>query len=64
MHTLRAELTAGEKSLAEVKIQRDLFQGVAQSPLLFMIAMMLLNHILRKCTVDTNYVNRRKRSTT
>ena len=38
------ELTAGEQSLAEVKIQRSI------SPLLFVIAMMPLNHIIRKCT--------------
>ena len=46
----RVELTARGKSLAEVKIQRSIFQGDALSPLLFVIAMMPLNHILRKCT--------------
>ena len=46
----RVELTAGGRSLAEAKIQRGIFQGAALSPLLFIIAMMLLNHILRKCT--------------
>ena len=50
METLRVELTAGGKSLAELKIQRGMFQEDALSPLLFVIAMMLLNHILRKCT--------------
>ena len=44
------ELTAGGRSLAEAKIQRGIFQGDALSPLQFMSAMMLLNHILRKCT--------------
>ena len=44
------ELTAEGKSLAETKIQRGIFQGDALSPLLFIIAMMPLNHILRKCT--------------
>ena len=44
------ELTTGGQSLAEVKIQRGIFQGDALSPLLFVIAMMPLNHILRKCT--------------
>ena len=50
MKTWRVELTEGERSLAETKIQRGIFQGDALSPLLFIIAMMSLNHILRKCT--------------
>ena len=50
MKTWRIELTAGERKLAEAKIQRGIFQGDALSPLLFIIAMMSLNHILRKCT--------------
>ena len=50
MKTWIVELTAGGKSLAETKIQRGIFQRDAQSPLLFIIAMMPLNHILRKCT--------------
>ena len=49
MKTWRVELTAGERSLAEAKIQRDIFQD-ALSPWLFIIDMMPLNHILRKCT--------------
>ena len=47
---LKVELTARGRSLAEAKIQRGIFQGDALSPLLFIIAMMPLNHILRKCT--------------
>ena len=50
IQTRRVELTEREKSLAEVTIQRGIFQGDALSPLLFVIAMMSLNHILRKCT--------------
>ena len=51
MKTWRVELTAGGRSLAEKKkIQRGIFQGDAQPPLLFIIAMMPLNHILKKCT--------------
>ena len=42
MKTWRVELTA--------KIQRGIFQGDALSPLLFIIAMMPLNYIFRKCT--------------
>ena len=49
MQTWRVELTTGGRSLAETKIQRGIFQGDALSPLLFIIAMMPLNHILRKC---------------
>ena len=49
MQTWRVDLTAGGRSLAETKIQRGIFQGDALSPLLFIIAMMPLNHILRKC---------------
>ena len=43
------DLTARGRSIAEPKIQRGIFQGNALSPLLFIIAMMPLNHILRKC---------------
>ena len=49
MKTWRVDLTAGGRSLAETKIQRGIFQGDALSPLLFIIAMIPLNHILRKC---------------
>ena len=51
MKTWRVELTAGGRGLAEGKIPRGIFQGDVLSPLLFIIAMMPLNHILRKCTV-------------
>ena len=50
METWRVELTAGRKNFAEVKIQRSTFQGDALSPLLFVITMMPLIHILRRCT--------------
>ena len=45
MQTWRVELTAGGRSIAEVKIQRGIFQGDALSPLLFIIAMMPLNYL-------------------
>ena len=50
MKTWRVELTAGGKSLAETKIPKGIYQGDALSRLLFIIPMMPLNHILRKCT--------------
>ena len=50
MKTWRVELIAGGRTLAEAKIQRGIFWGDALSPLLFIIAMMPLNHIFRKYT--------------
>ena len=43
-------MKAGGERLAEVKIQRRIFQRKSLSPLLFVIAMTPLNHKLRKCT--------------
>ena len=39
-----------DSSLAEENVQRGIFHGYAISPLLFIIAIIPLNHILRKCT--------------
>ena len=50
METWRVELTARGRSLAEAKIQSSIFQGDALSPLIFIIAMVPLNHIPRQCT--------------
>ena len=47
MISWRVEQAAEDKSLAEMKIQRNIFQGDALSPLLFVIVMMPLNRILR-----------------
>ena len=48
MKTWKVNLTAGGRRSAEEKVQRGIFQGDALSPLLYIIAMMSLNHILRK----------------
>ena len=43
-----------------MKIQREIFQGDALSTLLFVIAMMPLNHIPRKYTGGWKFSNRKK----
>ena len=43
MKIWRVELTAGGESMAERKIQRGMFQGDTQSPLLFVVVMIPLN---------------------
>ena len=53
--TKRVELIAGGRSLAEAKIQWGIFQEDTLSPLLFIISMMPLNHILRKCSVGYKF---------
>ena len=55
MKTWRVEFKAGGRSLADTKIQRGIFQGDALSPLLYIIAMMPLNHILRKWTTGYKF---------
>ena len=51
METWKVVWKVGEKILAEVKIiQKGIFLGDALSPLQFVTAIMLLNHILRKRT--------------
>ena len=50
MKNRKVEITTGGKSLAGVKIERDIFLGDALSPLLFVIVLMTRNHILRKNT--------------
>ena len=45
---LRVELTCGSETLAEAPIKRGIFQGDAQSPLLFVIALIPLIYIMRR----------------
>ena len=59
MKNWRVELTAGGKS--EVKIPRGIFQEDALSPLLFVIAMMPLSCISRKCTGGYNFTKSQKK---
>ena len=49
MKNLRGELTTGRKSLAEVKIKREIFHRDTLTPLLFLRVIMSLNHTARKC---------------
>ena len=57
----KTELTAGAKSIAEVKIQRGTFQRDALLPLVFVILIMPMNHILNKCTGRYKlYISRKK----
>ena len=49
MNTWRVELTCNQHSLGEVKIQRGIFQGDSLSPLLFVISLIPLSMVLRKC---------------
>ena len=50
MENWKVELAAGGQTQREVKIQRDIFQDNSLTPLLFVIAMMLFNYMLRKHT--------------
>ena len=52
MENWRMELTERGKSLPEVIIQREIFQGDTISPLSFVFAKMPLSHLLRKCTEE------------
>ena len=45
----KVELAAGWQNLTVVKIKRGIVQGDSVSPLLFVIAMVLLIYILRIC---------------
>ena len=64
MKTWRVDLTAGGRGLTDAKIQRGIFQEDALLPLLFIIAMMPLNHILRKCRAGYRFSRLQERSIT
>ena len=50
LEKLESGIDRERKNFAEVKIHRGIFQEDGLSPFLFVIAMMPLNHILRKST--------------
>ena len=49
MKNYSCEATAKGKTIAKVKLKKGNFQGDSVSLLLFIIAMMPLNYIVRKC---------------
>ena len=49
MRSWETELTSGGQKLGKVKIRRGIFQGDSLSPLLFVICMIPLTIILRRC---------------
>ena len=54
MKNWKVKLTAGEETLAEIKIKGDIFQGNLLTPL-FVIVMVSLNNVPRKCTKDCKF---------
>ena len=61
MKNWKVELAVEGKTLAVVKIQRCIFEGNALSPLDFVIAMISLIYLFRKCMGATNLQNRQKK---
>ena len=59
MKNWRTELTSGSNVFGEVHIQRGIFQGDALSPLLFVIAMIPLNLLLRKAGLAYEFNGKR-----
>ena len=55
MKDWKVELTAGGKAQEEGKIQRGIFLGNSFLLLLFVMEMMLLNYIFRKCSVGYKF---------
>ena len=55
MNLWKVELSSGKETLAQVNIRRGIFQGDSFSPLLFVIALIPLTLILRKCKNGYNF---------
>ena len=48
----KVQLTVEGKTFSKLKIQKGIFQGDVLSPLLFVIAMMPLNHNMKGTTIN------------
>ena len=57
MNGWKTELTSNVQSLGSVDIKRGIFQGDSLSPLLFVITMIPLTLILRRCEARYSYGN-------
>ena len=55
MQGWRTELTRCNESLGQVKFRRGIFQGDSLSPLIFVIAMIPLNSVLRKMKIGYQF---------
>ena len=55
MNSWKVELSSGKETLAQDNIRRGIFQGDSFSPLLFVIALIPLTRILRKCKYGYNF---------
>ena len=55
MNLWKVELSSGKETLAQVNIRRGIFQGDSSSPLLFVMALIPLTLILRKCKNGYNF---------
>ena len=60
MMSWQTELTSNGQTLGTVSIKRCIFQGDSLSPLLFVVTMIPLTLILRKCEASYQYTNSTK----
>ena len=56
MKNCKLELASGGQTQVDFKIQGDIIEGDSLSLLLFVIAMMPLNYIQRKCKRGENFI--------